>query len=199
MQKLKTLLYVLLAISLAFTGYLIYDWWLDKSREHVEQSATIILNKIQKVAKLTVVEGSFSEIYEKSSFKYFDIQPFQKKVLVRVHAKVSAGYDFERLSLQVDSMTKTIWINDLPVPQILSIDHDLDYYDITEGLFVSFNAAEYNLIQTEAKELIRKKASESNLLSEADVQGKDLIDMIRLIVESSGWNLKIRSRPLLQN
>ncbi len=198
MQKLKTILYIALGISLAFTVYLSYQWWQDLSKEHTQQNATVLLDKIQKVAKLTTVEGSFSEIYEKSSFQYFDILPFQKKVLVRVKAKVSAGYDFEQLALEVDSSAKIIWINAIPEAKILSIDHDLDYYDITEGLFVSLDEADYNQIQTEAKEFIRTKAGASTLLAEASAHGQDLLEMLSWITEAAGWQLKVRSRPLLQ-
>ncbi len=198
MQKLKTILYFALGISLAFTVYLTYQWWQDLSKEHTQQNATVLLDKIQKVAKLTTVEGSFSEIYEKSSFQYFDILPFQKKVLVRVKAKVSAGYDFDQLALEVDSASKIIWINAMPEAKILSIDHDLDYYDITEGLFVSLDEADYNQIQTEAKEFIRTKAGASTLLAEASAQGQDLLDMLSWITAAAGWQLKVRSRPLLQ-
>ncbi|MFZ1716565.1 MAG: DUF4230 domain-containing protein, partial [Saprospiraceae bacterium] len=83
-------------------------------------------------------------------------------------------------------------------PQILSIDHDLDYYDISEGLFTSFTVQDYNQIQVEAKALIKQKASESQLLSEAGVQGQEFLEMVRLIAQSAGWELKVRSRPLLK-
>ncbi|MEO5581978.1 MAG: DUF4230 domain-containing protein [Saprospiraceae bacterium] len=198
MVKIQKLLYAALALSFLVIGFQIYEWWQSKSKLHERQSATILLEHIQKVAKLTTVEGSFSEIYEKSSFKYFDISPFQKKVLVRVKAKVSAGYDFNQMSIEVDSTSKSIWINALPEPQILSIDHDLDYYDVSEGLFTSLDRTDYNQIQIDAKELIRKKALESNLLAEAQAQGNDFMDMIKFIVESSGWQLKFRARPALK-
>jgi hypothetical protein len=88
MLKVQKIIYAALAISLLAIGFQLYQWWQSTSKVHEIQSATILLNHIQKVAKLTTVEGSFSEIYEKTSFKYFDISPFTKKVLVRVKAKV---------------------------------------------------------------------------------------------------------------
>lgn len=195
MLKLRYFLYLALLAVIAGGLWWLSSEWVARSRVHTTQNATILLERIQKVAKLTTVEGYFSELYENRSFQYFDIYPFQKKVLVRVKAKVSAGFDLEQLSLETDQAGKTIWINALPEPTILSIDHDLDYYDISEGLFTSFSEADYNKILSEAKDLIRKKASESSLLAEASAQGKDFLDMVRLIAESSGWQLKIRSRP----
>lgn len=195
MQKIRYLLYLVLLVLLVGGIWWMNTEWARRSKVQTTQNATILLERIQKVVKLTTVEGYFSELYENRSFQYFDIYPFQKKMLVRVKAKVSAGFDLEPLSVETDEPNKTIWINALPEPMILSIDHDLDYYDISEGFFTSFSEADYNKIQSEAKELIRKKASESSLLAEATAQGKDFLEMIRLIVESSGWQLKIRSRP----
>ncbi|MBK6477576.1 MAG: DUF4230 domain-containing protein [Saprospiraceae bacterium] len=198
MAKFKNLLYGLIAALLLTLILLGYMWWQSRSALHVETRSSILLERIRKVAKLTTVEGQFSEIYEKTSFKYFDISPFQKKVLVRVKATVAAGFDFDHLSLEIDSLHKVIYINSLPDPQILSIDHDLDYYDISEGLFTSFTVQDYNQIQVEAKALIKQKASESQLLSEAGVQGQEFLEMVRLIAQSAGWELKVRSRPLLK-
>lgn len=195
MQKIRYLFYLVLLVLLGGGIWWVNREWARRSKIQTTQNATVLLERIQKVAKWITVEGYFSELYENRSFQYFDVYPFQKKVLVRVKAKVSAGFDLETLSIETDEPSKTIWINALPEPTILSIDHDLDYYDISEGFFTSFSEADYNKIQSEAKEMIRKKASESNLLAEASAQGKDFLEMIRLIVEASGWQLKIRSRP----
>lgn len=195
MQKIRYLLYLVLLVLLGGGIWWLNREWARRSKIQTSQNATVLLERIQKVAKWITVEGYFSELYENRSFQYFDVYPFRKKVLVRVKAKVSAGFDLETLSIETDEPSKTIWINALPEPTILSIDHDLDYYDISEGFFTSFSEADYNKIQSEAKEMIRKKASESNLLAEASAQGKDFLEMIRLIVEASGWQLKIRSRP----
>lgn len=197
-QKIRFLIYFLLFIILAFGIWSTYQWWSARTKVHTQESATVLLERIQKVSKLTTVEGYFSELYENKSFQYFDLYPFQKKVIVRVKAKVSVGYDLEQLNIDADAGSKTVYINNLPEPQILSIDHDLDYYDISEGLFTSFSEADYNKIQTDAKELIRKKASTSSLFVEAAVQGNDFIGLIKMITETAGWDFKIRSRPALK-
>lgn len=197
-QKIKYLVYLVLAGLMIFGIWSAYQWWSSMNKVHVEESATVLLERIQKVSKLTTVEGYFSELYENKTFQYFDLSPFQKKVIVRVQAKVSVGYDLEKLNIDIDGLSKTIYVNALPEPQILSIDHTLDYYDISEGLFTSFSEADYNKIQTDAKELIRKKASASTLLTEASEQGNDFMDMIRLFAETAGWQFKIRSRPELK-
>lgn len=195
-QKIKYLIYLVVLGIVVFVAWKTFQWWETRTKVHVEESATILLERIQKVAKLTTVEGYFSELYENKSFQYFDLSPFQKKVLVRVQAKVSVGFDLKNLAIDADVTSRTLFVNALPEPEILSIDHTLDYYDISEGLFTSFSSADYNKIQTEAKDLIRKKASASTLLTEAATQGNEYMDMIRLFAETAGWQFKIRSRPV---
>lgn len=197
LKEIKNILYTLIALFLLAGCFFVYKWYQSKSEVKTERNATVLLERIQKVMKLTTVEANFSELFEQKSFKYFDISPFQKKVIVRVKAKVAAGFDYEGLKIDVDSLHHTIWINQLPEPQILYIDHDLDYYDISEGLFTSFTEADYNQIQTEAKNLIKLKANESQLLAKAQEQSSDLIGLLNSIAIASGWELKIRSRPSL--
>lgn len=197
-KEIKNLFILVVILLSIIAGYFIYQWFKSKSDYKVEKNATVLLEKIQKVAKLTTVEGNFSELFEQRSFKYFDISPFQKKVLVRVKAKVAAGFDFEGLKIEVDSLHHTIWINKLPDPEILYIDHTLDYYDITEGLFVSFDEADYNQIQAEAKALIKQKAAESKLVEQATVQANEFKELIEIIAQASGWNVKERTRPVIQ-
>ncbi len=198
LKEIKNAVILALITLSIVAGYFAYQWFSAKSAYKVEKNATVLLERIQKVAKLTTVEGNFSELFEQKSFKYFDISPFQKKVLVRVKAKVAVGFDYEGLNIDVDSLHHTIWINKLPDPEILYIDHNLDYYDISEGLFVSFDESDYNQIQAEAKALIKQKASESNLLAEARSQGDSFLDIISSIATASGWEVKVRTRPAIQ-
>ena len=80
----------------------------------------------------------------------------EKKALLRVNAKVSAGYDLKKLNIKVDSKTKTIHIGPMPQVEILAVDHSLDYFNIEEGVFNSFTPQDYNKINANAKDYIKK-------------------------------------------
>lgn len=155
----------------------------------------MLLEKIQAVAKLTTVEGEFSEIYNYSEYQGYFTMLWDKKVLVRVRAKVSAGYDLNHLQMDADPVTKTIRMSALPEPEILSIDHSLDYYDISEGLFATFSPEDYTRINQRAKDLIRDQALKSNLMPAAREQAVKMLDLIRFMVESAGWKLVISDEP----
>ena len=188
MTKNNTSIFVLLAVFL-LGGWLSYQYFKPKSTA-VEDS-TVLLEKITAVAKLSTVEGQFSEIYNYSEYQGFFTFLWDKKILVRVRATVSAGYDLEALHIESDPATKTIYMSALPAPQILSIDHTLDYYDISEGVFSSFTPEDYTRINQKAKDLIRDQALKSNLMTEAQTQASKMIELLRFMVEGAGWRLEI--------
>ena len=164
------------------------------------ENTTIVLEKIKTVTKLISVEGQFSELYNyKESYDYDFFNLFSKKIILRVNAKVSVGYDFEKINISVDSLSKTVTFNELPQAEILSIDHDIDYYDISEGTFSSFTPEEYNAIQKKAKNLIADKAKNTPLIAEAEKQKAEYLKMIDMALTSAGWKLIIKGQNKLKN
>lgn len=156
-----------------------------------QENSEVVLERIKKVAKLITVEGYFTEVYDYKDYWGYDFGIFRKKALVRVKAKVSVGYDLEQLKLDANPATKTITVSNLPEPQILSIDHDLDYYDISEGTFNTFTEADYNKINTNAKKYIEARAKESQLLETARKEGNQALELMRFVTESAGWTFKM--------
>lgn len=187
---MKNTSFLLVFAAFLLGGWLSWRYLSSQGNKPVEDS-TVLLEKIQAVAKLSTVEGTFSEIYNYSEYQGYFTFFWDKKVLVRVRATVSAGYDLEKLNITADSATKTIRMSGLPKPQILSIDHTLDYYDISEGLFTSFSPEDYTRINQRAKDLIRDSALRSNLLTEADIQGAKMLDLMRFMIEGAGWKLQV--------
>lgn len=188
----KYVIFILILVAVAGLA-----WWTGfRSKFNMpnqEVQATVLLEKVKLVTKLVSVEGHFSEILEKREWYDYDFfNLFSKKILVRVKAKVSVGYNFESLNISVDSINKTVTLNEFPKPEIISIDHDLDYYDIQEGTFNSFSAQEYNAIHKEAKNLILKKTQESDLLQQAQQQKQVYIDMLSMAIKSMGWTFVVK-------
>ena len=162
-----------------------------------EEKSQVLLEKIKTVAKLVTVEGHFSEIYDYQDYWKYDISPLRKKALVRIKAKVSVGYDLTQMKIESFPDEKRIAISNLPDPSIISIDHDLDYYDISQGTFNTFTKADYNTINKNAKDIIRKNAEESDLFLTAEEQSNQLLDIIQFMVEGAGWTLDYNTRDTL--
>ncbi|MEL6638502.1 MAG: DUF4230 domain-containing protein [Bacteroidota bacterium] len=192
MIKRILLLVAMLALLFGvFWGTRYYYTW-DAVSE--EERSTVLLERIKTVAKLVTVEGYFSEVYDYKSYWGYDFSPFRKKALVRVKARVSVGYDLDQMKIEAQADRKRILISNLPDPEIISIDHDLDYYDLTQGTFNNFTPQDYNKINASAKELIEKQARSSDLFITAEEQSNEMLEMIRFIVEGSGWTLEFVPR-----
>lgn len=186
----KRILQTVILLTVFLGGaWLSYQYFAPKKT--AVESSSVLLEKIQAVAKLVTVEGQFSEIYNYSEYQGYFTFFWDKKILVRVRATVSAGYDLNNLHLEADPTNKVIRMNALGAPQILAIDHTLDYYDISQGLFSTFTPEDYTRINQRAKDLIRDQATKSNLLPAAQEQAAKIIDLIRFMVENAGWKLEI--------
>jgi len=175
-------------VLLAIVWYSGYKYEFAETKTVIKQD--VILQQIKNVLKLGTVEGSFSEIYDFKEHYAFDISPFQKKALLRTKAIVLVGFDLDSIVIKVDDDDKTIMISDIPNPKILSIDHDLDYYDITEGTFNAFTKDDYNRMNSQAKIGIQNIAKKSNLFSNAKTQLDEHLNLLKTLLASYGWKLK---------
>ena len=161
------------------------------------ESSIVLLEKIRTVCKLVTAEGEFAEIYEyKENFAeniplLSNQQLFGKKALVRVRAKVSVGYDLSKVNMEPNEKSRTLVISNLPPAEIISVEHDLDYYDLSTGLFSQFSTADYNKINANAKSFIVSQVQKSSLMEAADDKRDELIGVIRYMVEQAGWTVLI--------
>lgn len=190
-RKLLAVLGILALVVAVFYGTRSYYSWDEVNS--VEKSQ-VLIEKIKTVAKLVTVEGYFSEVYSYEDYWKYDYSPFQKRALIRVKGKVSVGYDLTKMNVEALPLEKTLVISNLPDPQIISIDHELDYYDITEGTFNSFTKDDYNKMNNNAKEKIRDQVGKSDIFLAAEKQSNDMLDLIRFMVEGAGWELKYEAR-----
>lgn len=162
-----------------------YTWNDIQAKEQSE----VLLERVKNVYKLVTVEGHLSEVYSYEDYWGYDFSPFRKKALIRVKAKVSIGYDLDEMQIEAFPDQRKIQISQLPEPSIISIDHTLDYYDITQGTFNSFTKEDYNKLNANAKDFIVQKANESELLDTAKKQGNQALEMMEFMVENAGWEL----------
>lgn len=107
---IRTFVKQYLILGIIFIALGIGMWYFMKTQLFEAQKAentTLILEKIKTVTKLITVEGQFSELYNhKEYYEYDFFNLFTKKILLRVTAKVSVGYDFEKVNLSIDSPIK---------------------------------------------------------------------------------------------
>ena len=187
---------VLFILALAIGGlaaWQIFTWRYGvnkrKKAELLKTESNILLERIEKVFKVVLAEGYFSEIYDHNSRKdFWGIFEANKKALIVAKAKVSVGYDFSKMVWSRDENTKKLFIEKFPEPELLSIDPEYKFYDINQGLFHKFNNEDYTKILNEAKDLMLQKAMESDLPKTAH---KQIQLMMQQLAASMNWELKI--------
>ncbi len=184
-------------LAVGLFGVVIYGNYLglnnQKEDPMPEEQQKILMERVKKVAKMITVEGEFSNIHQYNDSYWSDISILRKKAIIRVNAKVSVGYDLKKAHFDVDPIKKILRVENLPEPEILSIDHDLQYYDIQEGMFNSFNEEELTSIGNVAKQKLYKAAMNGRLMQEARTEGIESLEIIKLLVEQAGWRFEVQN------
>jgi len=181
--------------GIIFGAFLSYFWItffkIKSGKEITEKQSVILLEKIKNVCKLVTVEGEFSEVYHYEDVKerFLSLISSKKKAILLVSAKAQIGYDLSKIKLVSNSKTKTIYINNFPQAEVLTIETDLKYYDKTDGLFNKFDAEDLTTLNKEAKQFIIDKIPDSGLIDTANKELIEAIGVITNIVETIGWKL----------
>ncbi|WP_445383202.1 DUF4230 domain-containing protein [Robiginitalea sp. IMCC43444] len=179
--------------------YWIYSFFTRKrSREITTHQSTVLLEKIRAVCKLISVEGDFAEIYryENRRDHFMKLFSSKKKALIVINARAHIGYDFKKLQISSDPERKTIFLTHFPEPEILSIEPELEFYDIKNGLFNAFTPEDMTSLNKEAKSHIRDKIPESGLMESARKEALEAVLLIEKIVETIGWKLNYEALSL---
>ena len=199
----RVLSLLLIAVLAAGIGALAFKAYADNQRNRVvAENATLLLERVRKVAKLVTVEGDVSEIFnsrqERNVTLFLPLPTrfsFQKNATVEVSGTVLVGYDLEGVDFRIDEQARTLTVRNLPEPEILAIDHQLAYRNLEESWFNDFTAQDYTELNRRAKERLRDRALSSRLLEEARAEGSAVLEGIRFMAESAGYTLVVEHQP----
>lgn len=134
------------------------------TKTNVKVEASVLLERIEKVFKVVMAEGYFTEIYNYQNDKnIWNLINDKKKALVIAKAKVLVGYDFGKMRFHMSETEKKMIIDYFPEPEVLSMDTDYKFYDIEQGWLNRFHSDDYTSILNEAKQTMNEKALQSDL------------------------------------
>ncbi len=162
-----------------------------KGKEVTRRQSSVLLEKIKSVCKLISVEGEFAEIYtyENTKARFLSLISSKKKALIVINAKAHIGYDLKKISITADVEKKKVTLANFPQPEILSIEPELEFYDIKNGMFNSFTPDDLTVLNQEAKQHIREKIPDSGLMQTARKEALDTILLVESLAETIGWKL----------
>lgn len=198
-MKLRYIFVLMLVVALFSGGMGWYAGWsYNPAKERSQSDSVILLERIKDVHQLVLQEAHFSEIYDYKDYWLYDLSPFRKKALIRVTAKVISGFDLEKTHIDLDDQNKVITIHEMPPPEILSIDHELDYFDMEEGTFNQFDEVKITELSQGAKNFIKEKALEAGILEEAEKQKLTFLEHIKTTAALMGWQVRLQA-PYLKD
>lgn len=181
----------------ALIAYIFY--YTKKRTGAITTDSKTLMNNIEKVFKVALAEGTYSDIfdYKSEQSRFFNLFKTKKKALLISEARVLVGYDFGKVRLAIDEKNQRINIEEFPSPEVLAIDPEYKFYDADSGIFNRLDEEDYSAMVNDAKNRIGRKALESELPRFAASQMKSLLTNID---DNTSWRLYYRandSAPLL--
>lgn len=169
----------------------------DNQRDQLEESTDLIEKQIKNVGKLVVTEGNFAQVYSYNDSKrfYLDIFSARKKALIIVNADVTVAYDLSKLITEINPDTKTVTITHIPKEEI-SINPNIQYYDVTQDYLNQFEAKDYNKIQERIKKSLLEKIENSSIKSNAQNRLVSELQKIYILTNSMGWTLEYKGNSI---
>lgn len=174
---------------IALTAFLIFKQY-GKSRDNTDIEATTILKSVEKISKLMVIEGYFSEVYsyQEKTKVFFNLIPQEKKALIILNAKAQVGYDLKKVEIFVDKSNRQVIIESIPKEEI-NISPDLKFYDIQASTFTSFTKDDLNKVQQDAHDRILEQIEKSDIKLQARQRLIENLESIASISNAMGWKL----------
>ena len=193
MESMESFLLFILSLILgAILMYWVYTFFRKKqSKELTKHQSTVLLERIKSVCQLITVEGDFAEIYKYESTKerFMSLISSTKKALIVINAKARIGYDLKKIKMHADTSRKKIILTNFPQPEVLSIEPELEFYDIKNGLFNAFTPDDLTSLNKEAKSHIQEKIPQSGLMDTARREAMEAVLLMEKLVETIGLKL----------
>ncbi len=191
----KILFGVIITLVILFT----FKYCEDKKENQItlQENSALIQKQIKNVGKLIVTEGHFSEVfsYQNSKAIFGDLFEAEKKALVVVNADVTIGYDLSLIEYEIDELTQTLRIVNIPKEDI-KISPDFEYYDIQADFLNQFEAKDYNDIKETVKQSLMKKVEASELKSNAKNRLISELAKFYILTNSLGWTLEYKDSSI---
>jgi hypothetical protein len=184
-----------IVIALVLVFGLRYCEYKKDEREQLDFNTGLIQEQLKNVGKLIVTEGSYAEVFSYADSKkfYFDMFSSDKKALIIVNAKASISYDLSEVKTKIDANNKTVVITNIPEPD-LSINPNIEYYDIKQDYLNQFNASDYNKIKKRVESSLREKIEASELRLNAQNRLISELQKIYILTNSMGWKLEFNDK-----
>ena len=162
-----------------------------------EECFVVTGEQLQDVGSLVTEEYYFTEVVSFSSvkklFKTIALGITESSYLASYDGIISAGLDFEKISVEKDDENKVITIR-LPKSEVKYMEIDTDsfvLYSEKEGLGNKITLNDYNDSLIELEKNAKNKAVDRGLLKRADENAKLVIsNFVKSLVDTSDYTVR---------
>jgi hypothetical protein len=167
------------------------SWWGSKQeKEQLIAETAMIQKQVTNTCKLIVTEIKYARVftYEDTKKYGFDIFDVTKRALIIAEPDVQISYDLKRLQYEIDAVSKTIYINYIPQPQ-LRIDPNITYYSIDDYSLNKFEARDFNKAKDKIKAQLKADLLNDPVMKNAQNRLLSELNTLYILSHSMGWKL----------
>ena len=188
--------YVVLLVAILLAGVLGWELSSRLSGPSIEDRAVRIEDQVRRVAKLATAEGQYVRMYRyvdegsTSLFRFTD-----KRIVMQAQARVVMGFDLEGVRVTVDEEARELVVENWPPPEEIAFEFDSELFDVSEGMLVNVGKDEINAVERGARKRMRERIDYDRLRRESYAQADELLDIVRVELEGSGYTLRVEDWP----
>ena len=155
-----------------------------------------IQDGLQNMGTLITQEYYFTQVETYTKEKnLLGFIPSSSEIAYSYDGTVTAGVDFEKITISKDEAKKTI-IVDIPDSEIQTVSVDKNTFKVyseKDSLWNPMKLEDYNVSLAEFEEAAKKKALENGIIERSDEQAKALIgNFIKNFPSVSGFKIEFR-------
>lgn len=184
------LLIASLALSFAL-GWLSHVYYATQAGPTVEERLEVLNTQVRKIAQLATAEQRQSLWLSHKEVGYLDLPGFRKRLMLNARARITAGFDLEGITVEVDEGRRVVIVRDWPPARELSFEVDTRVFDIDQGMFNTFDSGELNAAEERLRRELRDKVDYAALTAACYEQADELLGALRAQLALSGWRLEV--------
>ena len=119
----------------------------------------------------------------------------EKQALVVVNAARTVSYDLSLIEYEINETERTLKVISIPEAEI-TINPDLEYYDVQSDFLNPFEAEDYNAIKKSVQESLMSKFKASKLRDNAKDRLLSELSKFFILTNSLNWTLIHEEQPI---
>jgi hypothetical protein len=147
-----------------------------------------VVTAVKRIARLATVQMEISDVLRVEEVKTILVFDVPKNATLRLRGKVLGGFDLDKgFDVTADEARRVVRVA-LPVPQVLSVDDRLEWFDEKSGFLNPITPDDRTRWTTWARASLAKSAKDAGLYDAAKSHARDLFSDA---AAAFGWTAEV--------